>query len=145
MKLNKLNKRPRGSKREPAASPGSAVSRGPEVEVAPEPVKEEIVWNLDAQPDWIDRATVEGQIQIKGAFKHDRTETLVFDLTLPEELKSLNELQTKSKDPFTNTFIMQREQHFCEKTGNWKVLLTVSYVKYKRMVKGTKKPQQINL
>jgi hypothetical protein len=86
---------------------------------------------------WLDTPTMANQINNPELWKSDREEVIVYDLSKPDELAAYNSVLTKVRDPKTNVFINAKHTEKFDDTHNWKVLLELSYVKF-RVIMETK-------
>ena len=91
---------------------------------------------LDSPVEWVDRPTIQNQIQTKGAWKLDKVGVQIFDLSSAESLNKYNEFLAEVNRPDYNIGILKEDWQFSPKTDNWKVLIKFQTVKFKKLIKG---------
>jgi hypothetical protein len=125
----------------PADQVGSGITRVKR----PKPVKLPITQDtpLSAAGDWSDTPEIDNQIQEPSAYKLGKKEIIVLDLSLPQDLKRYNEILTNEASPAASMAIVAKDEKFVEELQNWKVLLTVQHVKFKRLLKKGIKPANV--
>jgi hypothetical protein len=93
--------------------------------------------------DWTEIPDVANQIQEPSAYKLGTQEAMVLDLSDPKDLKKYNDILSLSVSPKANLVITEKDIKFVEKTGNWKVLMTVQHVLFKKIFKKGLKPDTL--
>lgn len=88
------------------------------------------------EAEWVDRPQLKDQIrQEEGMYwKFDHTEVKIFDLAVPDQLAGYNALLTGSTKPDTNMALLRNKSKWCEQTANWKVLVEVQYVLFRKIL-----------
>jgi len=101
-------------------------------------VTEEVVPNvvsLDPQAEWVDAPTMVDQIKDESAWKTDRQEVKVYNLSDDKQLAEYNALLTRCASPSTNCFVISEQSKFAPTLGTWSSLVKLQYVKYRKMLK----------
>ena len=85
---------------------------------------------------WSDTPYIKDQQEkYPASVKFDRNETVIYDLSVPEQLAAMNTIQTLATNTDGNIMVAGRESHWCESTGNWKVMLVLQYLKFRELVR----------
>lgn len=121
---------------------GSGVTR----RKPPKPVKIKVAENvvpLEMAGDWADVPDVANQLQEPGAYKLGKVEAMILDLSLVADLTRYNEILSNQASPKANIVIVEKDIKFIEKTGSWKVLMTIQHVQFRKIFKKGLKPDAL--
>ena len=77
------------------------------------------------------------QLQNSDLWKQVAQEVRIFDRSFAEQLDAYNKLLTQVQQPKTNLFIRDTDRQFSQANSNWKVLVTVVTVKFRKLIKNT--------
>ena len=105
-----------------------------------DPSDPEVTDTTDRLDEWIDKPSIVDQIQNAHHWKLDRIEVKVFDFSVKDEVVAYSTLMTACNKPDTNCVVMSQDRQFCAQTGNWKVLVELQFVKFRRLL--AKKDEQ---
>ena len=89
----------------------------------------------DAKYEWVEECPVEGQFHVEGMWKRGNTKTLILNLSKEKDLKTYSELLNDSSKDDPSVLILDEQKQFCQTIENWKVLITVSEIFYRKLVK----------
>ena len=96
------------------------------------------VVSLDPQAEWVDEPTMVDQIKNDSAWKFDRGEVKVYNLSDEKQLGEYNALLARCGSPTTNCFVVEERKEFAPALGTWSCMVKVQYVKYRKILKTTK-------
>jgi hypothetical protein len=119
---------------------GQGVPRRHSQHVSPEDPdakkKEETPPDHTLDDDWTDRPQLKDQIQREeGSYwKFDRTEAKIYDLSNPEQLAAYTAMLTESTRPDANLVILAKESKWSDKTDNWKILVEIQYIRFRKIL-----------
>jgi hypothetical protein len=88
-----------------------------------------------SKEEWIDKPSFAGQMSNPAYWKVDKVETRVFDFSDTKQMEEYSALMSKSILPDSNFAVVINERQFCAQTGNWKVLVELQYVKFRKLLK----------
>jgi hypothetical protein len=125
-----------------AETVGSGVHRQ-RVAPGPPPKKEDdsAAYSLDGPVEWGDKPTFPDQV-LRGTefWKTDRVEVKIFDLSQNEQIESYAKLLSEVEMVGVNKTITFSERKYCEETANWKVMLEITYIKFRQLLRKKEKP-----
>ena len=127
-----------------SAEPGQGVNRSEEEEQFSIPLgierqpksdfKPPVRVSMDAPAEWLDTPQIEDQIFNQDLCRLVRIETVIFDLSKPEDLAAYNDMQSLAMDKKTNKFITSVDKQWCPDIRSWKVLAEVSQYQFKKLI-----------
>lgn len=104
-------------------------------EPSPRPVKpvkkKQREISLDAPKVWKSKPTKPNQLANVDEVRPAKRETRVFDLSLENDQKAWNDIQTRSVSDLADLGVLQVEKNFCASTENWKILATIQYFEFR--------------
>jgi hypothetical protein len=124
-----------------AETVGSGVHRQ-RVAPGPPPKKEDdFDYSLEGPAEWGDKPTHPDQV-LRGPqyWKTDRVEVKIFDLSQNEQVEAYAKLLSEVEIVGTNKTITFSERKFCDETANWKVMLEITYIKFRQLLRKKEKP-----
>jgi hypothetical protein len=84
--------------------------------------------------EWVDHATMEGQLLSADQWKKGDTKVLLLDLSKSEDLEKYSSLVNASSVEDPALIILDENKQFCNSSENWKILLTITNILYKRVI-----------
>jgi hypothetical protein len=93
---------------------------------------------VDSPDDWSETPTIKNQIGQPELWRITGEEVKVFDLAISEDVKLYNDLLTICNKPETNKFIRDRKIESFQQTSNWKVIVHVCTIQFKKLLKTEK-------
>jgi hypothetical protein len=99
--------------------------------------------SLDGPAEWLDHPTVEGQWKSPHLIKVVKVETRIFDLGNADQLQAYNQLLTETSDLNSSPLhLIFSERQFCQNSENWKVIVGIHHLKFRRMTPKTIKKDE---
>lgn len=132
--------------RELAESPGVGVPRTGGRSIRAKPVRladmsrHERESMFDGPAEWVDTPSHASQLEMPGASKVVKEETLTFDLSDQAERDAYNKLTCELLSPVTNMRIVHRELRAFDASGSWKVLVVLQYLKFRKIISKREQP-----
>lgn len=124
-----------------AETVGSGVHRQRVAPGPPPKQEEELEYSLDGPGDWGDKPTFADQIQRGPQFwKVDHIEVKIFDLSKPDDVKDYSTLLSEAEVPGSNKSLTFVERKFADESGNWKVMVEITFLKFRQLLKKKEKP-----
>lgn len=97
------------------------------------------VREADGTPKWGDEPDLKDQHKKPGLFDMGPAEVAVLDMSNEKDQTRYGELLTGSypeaNGGIINFILHDHDRRFCEKISNWKIFITYSKVKYKKIIK----------
>jgi hypothetical protein len=85
-------------------------------------------------PAWGSAASTEGQFQEETQWRKSGTSIKVFDLSKDEHLANYSDLVSKAYQDDPSVIIVDEDKQFCKTTENWKILVQVVEIEYKKKI-----------
>jgi hypothetical protein len=125
--------------RHPALVTGRGVPALTIIKPEPKPApKTPSTVSLDPVEEWIDQPMLKDQLENPALYRLDKREVRIFDLSQPEQLAAYNTLLAQASAPGTNLLVMDEQKQFATTRENWMVLVTLQWVKFRRLLEKEK-------
>ena len=145
-----IKRRVRPSKRRPSDAPDDVGIATPltkqereRVKQETEPVEKTTIESrtilMDPPTEWVDEPQMADQISQDGAWKIDRREARVFNLSDEGQLVKYNDLLALCDKPKTNCYIASENTQFDPAKGVWSVLVKLAFVKFRKIINKEKR------
>ena len=86
---------------------------------------------------WTDEAFVKGQFQDESNWEYDEVVVELFDLSKTKDLKNYSKIVQDSFKEDPNVVIIDEQKQFCNNSENWKILIQIAKIKYKKVLNET--------
>ena len=85
-------------------------------------------------PSWAPSPSTEGQFQEESQWRKSGTSIKVFDLSNEDHLANYSDLISKAYQDDPSVIIVDEDKQFCKTTENWKILVQVVQIEYKKKI-----------
>lgn len=89
----------------------------------------------DAKYEWVEECPIAGLFHVEGMWKKGDTKTLILNLSKEPDLNKYSEILNDSAKDDPSVLILDEQKQFCQTIENWKVLITVSEIFYRKLIK----------
>lgn len=83
---------------------------------------------------WGSSPSVEGQFQEASQWRKSGTHIKIFDLSKEKDLNNYSDLVSKAYQDDPSVIIVDEDKQFCKTTENWKILVQVVQIEYKKKI-----------
>ena len=88
--------------------------------------------------EWADECPVEGLFKDHNMWRQGNSQTLILDFQKPDDLERYSSLLNKAMATDPVVLIIDEQKQFCQTAENWKVLLSIAKVQYRKVIDSKK-------